>query len=190
VNRPSNSFRRRLALGCGIAPSGVLDELPPDLRRNIVVVVPAITTSSSAGTHQRARPRRARTAHSDQAGSGEGPPMKLTRRQRRELAALGQQLAQDDPGLAEQLSRPGLRRARTHAGVVIGRVMFVLGLLMVLGGTCSRPRRRSHWARSCCWPAGRRGSTARTRHDDDRHPQPATRRSPSAADLGRAHGQT
>ena len=60
--------------------------------------------------------------------------MKLTRRQRRELAALGQQLVQDDPGLAEQLSRPGLRRARTHAGVVIGRVMFVLGLLMVLGG--------------------------------------------------------
>ncbi|WP_433506965.1 DUF3040 domain-containing protein [Pseudonocardia halophobica] len=65
--------------------------------------------------------------------------MRLTRRQRRELAALAEQLAHEDPDLAAQLSRPAgpARRSppgRTRVGVLIGQVLFVLGLLALTWG--------------------------------------------------------
>jgi Protein of unknown function (DUF3040) len=65
--------------------------------------------------------------------------MGLTRRQRRELAALGEQLGREDPDLAAQLSRPAgstfhLRRGRTPTGVVAGRALLVLGLTLVAYG--------------------------------------------------------
>jgi hypothetical protein len=65
--------------------------------------------------------------------------MGLTRRQRRELAALGEQLGREDPDLAAQLSRPAgstfrLRCGRTHIGVLTGRALLVLGLVMVAYG--------------------------------------------------------
>ncbi|MCE0764390.1 DUF3040 domain-containing protein [Pseudonocardia kujensis] len=65
--------------------------------------------------------------------------MRLTRRQRRDLTALGQQLAREDPDLAAQLSQPAEpaprpRRRHSHAGVLIGQVLFVLGLLMIVWG--------------------------------------------------------
>ena len=65
--------------------------------------------------------------------------MGLTRRQRRELAALGKQLSREDPDLAAQLSRPAgstfrIRYGRARAGVLIGRLLLVLGLVMVAYG--------------------------------------------------------
>ena len=65
--------------------------------------------------------------------------MRLTRRQRRDLAALGKQLARDDPDLAAQLSRPAgstfrTRPAGTRVGVLVGRVLLVFGLVMVTYG--------------------------------------------------------
>lgn len=65
--------------------------------------------------------------------------MGLTRRQRRDLTALGQQLAREDPDLAALLSQPAesasrRRRRHAHAGVLIGQVLFVLGLLMITWG--------------------------------------------------------
>jgi hypothetical protein len=65
--------------------------------------------------------------------------MGLTRRQRRELAAMGEQLGREDPDLAAQLSRQAgstfrLPRGRTHIGILIGRTLLVLGLLMVAYG--------------------------------------------------------
>lgn len=65
--------------------------------------------------------------------------MRLTRRQRRELAALGEQLGCEDPDLAAQLSQPAestfrLRRGHTPVGVVAGRALLVLGLTFVAYG--------------------------------------------------------
>ena len=64
--------------------------------------------------------------------------MKLTRRERRELAALGERLAQEDAGLAAQLSRPvgpaPQQRHRSSVGVLSGQVLFVVALLMMTWG--------------------------------------------------------
>ncbi|MEU7810828.1 DUF3040 domain-containing protein [Pseudonocardia sp. NPDC049154] len=64
--------------------------------------------------------------------------MKLTRRERRELAALGERLAQEDADLAAQLSRPiepaPSQQHHSSAGVLIGQVLFVVALLMTTWG--------------------------------------------------------
>jgi hypothetical protein len=64
--------------------------------------------------------------------------MKLTRRERRELAALGERLAQEDADLAAQLSRSvepaPSQRHRSPVGVLSGQVLFVVALLIMTGG--------------------------------------------------------
>lgn len=64
--------------------------------------------------------------------------MKLTRRQRRGLDAIGRQLAREDPDLGAQLSLPAeTRRSRfggSPVGVRIGKILLVLGLIMISWG--------------------------------------------------------
>jgi len=57
----------------------------------------------------------------------------LNRRQRRVLAALGQQLLEQDPELAEQLSRPPLPARQVWAARV-GSAMLVLGVVLLASG--------------------------------------------------------
>ncbi|MCW2719708.1 MAG: hypothetical protein JWR81_3530 [Pseudonocardia sp.] len=100
--------------------------------------------------------------------------MRMTRRQRRQLAALGQQLAQENPELAAQLSqpvrppRPATRAAGSSSplGVVIGQVLFVLGLLLVIGGALlSAPTAITLGVivLLTCWVPWQYGSAARRR---------------------------
>jgi membrane-bound ClpP family serine protease len=56
----------------------------------------------------------------------------LSRRQRRELATLGQQLADQDPALAEQLSRPAMTSGQWAARA--GSVMLLVGVLLLALG--------------------------------------------------------
>jgi len=55
---------------------------------------------------------------------------RLTRRERRELDALGRLLAGQDPSLAEKLSGPAVRRREVWA-TRLGSVMLVLGVVLL-----------------------------------------------------------
>ncbi len=58
---------------------------------------------------------------------------RLTRRERRELDALGRLLATQDPSLAEKLSGPAVRRRAVWAAR-LGSVMLVFGVVMLAAG--------------------------------------------------------
>ncbi|WP_298795847.1 DUF3040 domain-containing protein [uncultured Pseudonocardia sp.] len=58
---------------------------------------------------------------------------RLSRRQRRELDALGRQLVAEDPELAQQLSRPPLPRREVWAAR-LGSVMLVSGVVGLASG--------------------------------------------------------
>ncbi|MFC4948446.1 DUF3040 domain-containing protein [Pseudonocardia sp. GCM10023141] len=51
-------------------------------------------------------------------------PTGLTRRQRRELAALGQQLAVEDPELAQELRKPNPARLRQQGARITLRLLW------------------------------------------------------------------
>lgn len=60
----------------------------------------------------------------------------MRRREIRALEALGRQLAQEDPALAAQLSLPagqrlGMARRRRHPGIVAGKVLLLVGLVLI-----------------------------------------------------------
>jgi hypothetical protein len=77
----------------------------------------------------------------------------LSRRERRELAALGRQLAEQAPELAEQLSRPPMPATELWARR-IGSAMFVVGVVLLGAGILfSAPGAGTFGAvlLPCCW---------------------------------------